>query len=144
MSKIHVIVMKSSARKSQGSRWKPRRISVRELATHPANRGESTVMPAGTGNAPPVCVKRTSSFGADERRCKRGIIATCYYLFVGRLVTRVGHPLTNVGEKEREGGRAGRASGGLVAAVGRESISGGFVCANHRAVVVGGARAIRV
>lgn len=38
---------------------------------------------------PSVCVKRTSSFGVDERRCKRGMITMCYYLFVGRLVTRV-------------------------------------------------------
>ena len=60
----------------------------------------------------PVCVKRTSSFGADERRCKRGIIATCYYLFVGRLVTRVGQPILPLpwGRRGGEGERAPRVS----------------------------------
>lgn len=49
-----------------------------------------------------ICAKRTSSFGVDERRCKRGIIATCYYLFVGRLVTRVGRLTPEVGRERRE------------------------------------------
>lgn len=70
-----------------------------------------------------VCAKRTSSFGVDERRCKRGIIATCYYLFVGRLVTRVGRLTPGGGTGETRERR------GLVRA--RESISGGSVCANH-------------
>lgn len=80
-----------------------------------------------------VCVKRTSSFGADERRCKRGIIATCYYLFVGRLVTQVGQPspLPPMGDRARELARG---------MVGRESISNGFVCANHIGWWLSGAR----
>jgi len=83
-----------------------------------------------------------SSFGADERRCKRGIIATCYYLFVGRLVTRLGQPAlppgrVDKGERVPGGGvssRAGRAG---------EYIWRIRVRKPHRAVVVVG-RAIRV
>jgi len=88
----------------------------------------------------PVCVKRTSSFGADERRCKRGIIATCYYLFVGRLVTRVGQPILPPPGGRRGGGRARERRGLARGMVGRESISSGFVCANHIGWRLSGAR----
>jgi len=81
-----------------------------------------------------------SSFGADERRCKRGIIATCYYLFVGRLVTRLGQPAL-----PRKGGQGRESAGGVSSRAGRagEYIWRIRVCKPHRAVVVVG-RAIRV
>jgi len=87
-----------------------------------------------------VCVKRTSSFGADERRCKRGIIATCYYLFVGRLVTWVGPPTPRQRERKRERERTRERRGLARSVVGRESISSGFVCANHIGWWLSGAR----